>query len=529
MPLIDHSLRLSQIAERLLHLDGKPFSLRNYPMYEAVYDGRFRDTLLMCARQVAKSTSLANFIIAESIAIPFFREYYVSPSREQTLLFSNTRVGKVLAFSPLVRKHFQSPETSDRILHRSYTNGSENAFTYALDDADRARGFSADRVLFDEVQDLLYDKVIPVVLECMANSEYRFAAYAGTPKTMEASIQYLWEQSSQSEWVMKCAGCGKYNYVASEKSIGKTGPICLHCGKNLNPRLGTWVDTKKPEPGIRQVKGFHISRPIMPTDVPIANPPDAESQERALDRWKDILHKLATYPPAMFRNEVLGISDAQGRRLVSLEELQALCTGPTTTRHAPRPGVTLTTAGIDWSGDGVSGVSRTVLWIWGWDPGGGRLRTLFFKIYPGQAMAYLKDIIGHIGRCQCAMIVGDAGEGALPNSILRDTFGHHRCTMVQYGSFAQPTHWNNIDRWLADRTTLIDNYLLLLKRQGVEFPPYEETREPVKDILNVYEEVTTTGKKVWRHSPQLPDDSLHAQIFGWFGWKMVMNDLRFYP
>jgi hypothetical protein len=101
--------------------------------------------------------------------------------------------------------------------------------------------------------------------------------------------------------------------------------------------------------------------------------------------------------------------------------------------------------------------------------------------------------------------------------------------MVQYsGSINAATKWNGIDRFICDRTTLIDNYLMTVKQGRVEFPPYEEMREPIKDILNIFEEVTTSGKKVWRHSPQLPDDSLHAQVFAWFGWKMVMNDLKFY-
>ncbi len=71
--LTERPFRLSHVAKRLLWLDGKPFSLGDYPMFRTVNDGRFRDTLLMCARQVAKSTSLANFIIAESVALPFFR------------------------------------------------------------------------------------------------------------------------------------------------------------------------------------------------------------------------------------------------------------------------------------------------------------------------------------------------------------------------------------------------------------------------------------------------------------------------
>jgi hypothetical protein len=192
--------RLSDIAQRVLYLEGTLFSLSNYPMYKAIYDGRYQSTLLMCGRQVAKSTSLANWIIAESISIPYFKEYYVSPTKEQTITFSNQRVRKTISYSPLVREHFQSPEHADRVLNVSYTNGSENAFTYALDNADRARGFSADRCSYDEVQDMIYDSVIPVINACMLNSKFQYETYAGTPKTMDASIQFLWDRSTICWW-----------------------------------------------------------------------------------------------------------------------------------------------------------------------------------------------------------------------------------------------------------------------------------------------------------------------------------------
>lgn len=529
--------KLSEIAESLLWLDGTPFSFRDYPMHRGIYDGRFKSTLLMCGRQVGKSTSLANFIIAESIAIPFFKSYYLSPSKEQTLIFSNTRLGKTLSYSPLVKKHFQSPEHADRVLHRSYTNGSENGFTYACDDADRARGFSADRTLFDEFQDMLYDSVVPVVNACMKNSKYRFETYVGTPKTMENSIQYVWERSTQSEWCMKCDGCNKWNFVASEKSLGKNGPICLNCGKGLDPRKGVWVDMKKPDVDPRTgrpellTKGFHIPQPIMPANIPLCYPGDHGAQEQAQSRWDDIMKDLNQYSSSKFKNEVLGVSDAQGTRLISLEELKALCMGPALT---PEPGmnmqgVTATMAGVDWSGGGVSGKSRTVLWIWGWMPQQQLLKCLYYKIYPGNnPVDDVKDIAAACNRYQCALVVGDAGEGALANATLREALGMHRVTMVQYGSFNKPTNWNGIDRYHVDRTTLIDNYLMMLKRKGAVYGPYEQMKPSIDDVLNEYEEVTTSGKKVWRHSPNLTDDALHAQLFGWLAWKIIFADLRFY-
>lgn len=192
-------------------------------------------------------------------------------------------------------------------------------------------------------------------------------------------------------------------------------------------------------------------------------------------------------------------------------------------------GVTIACAGIDWSGGGTNGTSRTVLWIWGWVPLEQKLRTLYYKIYPGNnAVADVEDIVQHCSAYNVGMIVGDAGEGALPNSTMKSRFGQHRVSMVQYGANPVPCKWNGLDRYLCDRTTLIDNYLMLLKRKGAQYPPYEQMKEPIKDILNVYEEVTTSGRKVWRHSPSLPDDALHAQIFGWFAFKLMMTDLKFY-
>ena len=532
----DKPIRMSELAQRMLWLDGKPFSLRDYPMHAAIYDGRFRATQFMCGRQVAKSTFLATSMIAESIAIPHFRSLYLSPSKEQTLIFSNSRLGKVLSYSPLVKKHFQSPEHSDRVLHRAYTNGSENYLSYAMDDPDRARGITADRVLYDEFQDMLYEAVVPVVNKSMRSSSYKFETYAGTPKTMESSIQFLWERSTQGEWIMKCTSCNSYNCVMSEKSIGKEGPICLKCGKNLNPRLGFWLDMQKqsPDPKHRLVKGFHIPQPIMPDSIPWLWTPGAPEYEKARDNWNDILFSLENEPPAKFRNEVLGVSDAIGRRLLSLDELKALCTGPSISAKPDNTknmkGVNCVVAGIDWSGGGTSGASRTVVHIWGWDQLNQKLRTLNFRIFPSSnPVADIKEIIAMLQAYNPACIVGDAGEGALPNSMLKDHFGAHRVWQVQYsGTAAKPWSWDGVDKYVVARTCMVDNFLIFLKQGRAVYPPYEEIKEPIKDILNEYEEVTTNGKKVWRHSPSLPDDALHAQLFGWLAWKLHFNQLTFY-
>jgi hypothetical protein len=381
---------------------------------------------------------------------------------------------------------------------------------------------------FDEVQDMLYDPVVLVGNETLSESDYGYQTFAGTPKTMENTIQYLWELSTQSEWVMKCSSCGKYVYIDHEKAVGKTGPICT-CGAYLNPYTGQWIDLY-PE---RTMHGYHISQLIMPRNVPLAMANRTKKEQEQADmRWSRILTKYEESPLPVFRNEVLGVSDEIGTRLLSKEELAALCVGRSFDEYARDRnfrGCTNVIAGVDWSGGGVGGFSRTVLWIWGYRPSDTKLVTLLVKILPGtNPVRSTEEIIQTCKQYGVHFIVGDAGEGALANDLLRKGLGMHIVTQIQYGSQAHALKFNGVDRYLGDRTTLIDNYFMLLKNQRVEFGPLKEMKVAMEDILNEYEEVTHTGKKVWRHSPQKPDDCLHAGLFGWIAWKILNHDLRFW-
>ena len=531
---------LSEVAEAWLRLNGRPFSLKMWPMHKAFYDGRYRKTLFKTSRQVAKSTTLANFAITECALIPHFSIMFVSPTKEQTMRFSNTRVLKVMRYSPIINTKFLNPELSDRVFHKQFTNGSEMLFTYGLDDADRLRGPSSDRNMYDEVQDILFDPVITVGNETLARSRFGFETYAGTPKTMENTIQYLWENSSQSEWVMRCSACNTLQYVDSVKSVGREGIICLKCGEYLNPLTGKWVDMNTFKnsdiPIDMQLKGFHVNQLIMPEANMLAvtslKGHTQDDIEFAKKQWGSVLYKRENLPSSTFNNEVLGVSDAIGTRMISKEELEELCTGRPLAQYPQGntlDGFTHVTGGVDWSGGGTTGVSRTVLWIWGLRKSDLRLATLFYRVYPGANPVNIIDEIALIcASYRCELVVGDAGEGHTANDLLRRKLGMHRVQQVQYGSATKAIAWNEYDRYMADRTTVIDNYVLDLKQKRVEFGPLSEMKEAISDILNVYEDITQMGKKVWRHAPTKPDDCLHAGLFGWLAMKMVRNDMKFY-
>lgn len=526
----------SNIAQSLFYVDGKPFSLENYPMYIAIYDGYYPRLLLKTGRQVAKSTTIASFMVAQSVGKPQFKSYYISPTAEQTRKFSHTRIAKILAYSPDLRRYFVGPESIDSVLLRMLKNGSEMAFTYALDDPDRARGYTANLCAFDEAQDMLFEAVVPVIEECMSNQDEAYSVYCGTPKTMENTIEVLWDRSTQTEWCIPCSSCGKSTFIESTKSIGPAGPECLACRKLLNPRLGRWIDMN-PNAGI---KGFHISQPMMPANVPAAwNSSDAY-YATAVIRWQRILYKMENWGDVKFLNECIGVSTSTGARLLTKDILEALCDPYLEMTRLPltdsKAGIRRTIAGVDWSGGGgeIKGMegllkSRTVLHIWG-DTGDGRLKTLYYKIFPnGHPTGWIDEIVDLCKNWGVEMICGDAGEGAMANAMLRDRLGAHRIVQIRYLNASKPVEWNpHTLAYHCDRTTLIDNYALFLTHHLAVFPKLSQAKPAIDDILNVYEETTLAGKKVWRHSVTQPDDCLHAQIFGWLAWRVLTQDLRFY-
>lgn len=502
-------------------LDGEKFRLADYPFYYQIYDGDYPMLLMKCGRQVAKSTTGSNLIITDSIGMDFFKTLYVAPTMNQAFEFSNQRLQKMISYSSFVTNSYTDPSTSKSVRRKEFNNGSVANIAYAQDDPDRIRGISSDRNVFDEIQDIVFDAVVPVVNECMGNSDYQWVFYAGTPKSMENNIEVLWQRSSMSEWCIPCDGCNKWNYVDTHHSIGKKGIICVSCGKYLNTRhpKAQWVDMN---PG-SDVQGFHISQLILPRNNEIEQ------------RWKRILYKYETYPDSRFKNEVLGVSDAMGTRLVSREELFALCRNYRFQRD-PDPEifkhVKFCVAGVDWSGGGSAKyTSRTVVHIWGVLPDG-RLKTMYYEIFnSGNAEMDAVAVVDIIRKYDCQMVVGDAGVGAVQNSMMINRLGRHRVVQAQYGSISKMIKWNKKDRYMVDRTSAIDTIMMHYKNGKFVFADPRQMEPAIDDILAEYEEVTKQGdgKKIWSHSPLVPDDCLHAQLFGWLAAEIALNKVEFYP
>lgn len=522
----------SEYARRLLYLKGEALNMEDYPMFEAIYDGDYYDMILKCARQVGKSVTLAAFGIIESICRPHFQTLFVTPSAEQTRRFSTLKVAKILQYSPFVRDHFMGDREANRVLLRMFRNGSELQFSYAEDDADRVRGLTSDRVCLDECQDMLLEAVEPVIVSCMDASKFKYLMRCGTPKTMENPIETAWQGSTMSEWIIPCKKCNKWNAIRSEEYFGPAGPICIKCKNLINPRDGRWLDFK---PG-RKRKGFHISRACMPETVPICWREGTPQHAAAVKGWGAVWEKLGgenPWPISKFRNEVIGVSDSVGRRIITLEQLRSMKTGPkiepVLNPQGNCKGIGRLAAGIDWSGGGSENVSRTVLAIVGMTAER-KLRLVYYKIFPGvnpvdevnEIAATLNQFSSHLSMVGC-----DAGEGNMPTDMIRKKFNPSKVVKFRYCSSDYYIRWKQEGNYFStNRTRAIDSLMMSLNRGEWEFPAEDKNIEVIfEDILNEFEEVTTQGNKVWRHATTRPDDGLHALNFARLAMQLAVGEL----
>lgn len=194
---------LKPILPLLLQLKGKPYFLKDHFPFEPFFRTRMaKQTLLKTGRQVSKSTSLASQGVLFSNCIPYFSTLYVTPLFEMIRRFSQNYVRPFIETSP-VMKLFSGSKTINSVLQRSFKNRSQMIFSFAFLDAERTRGISADKNVIDEVQDMDIS-FLPIIHETMSGSQdWGLIQYAGTPKTLDNTIEKLWTDSSMAEWMIK--------------------------------------------------------------------------------------------------------------------------------------------------------------------------------------------------------------------------------------------------------------------------------------------------------------------------------------
>lgn len=516
----------------MLRLRGKPYSLKDHFPFEPLFRKNLtKRTLYKCGRQVAKSTSIAASGVLRCAGQSWLSMLYVTPLSTQIRRLSSLYV------KPFINHSLLKPVLVDNgcvqtVYLREFSNASLMHFSFAYLDVERVRGIMCDWINFDEVQDMDWE-YIPIILESKSASSLGLSCYTGTPKSLDNTIEALWRDSSQAEWVTKCEACG-YHSVAGVnydllKMLGKTTVVCARCSKPIQPRNGFWRHFREPsrEDTSGMMFGYHVPQAIMPMHY------------EDVDKWKELLAKSEGrmgYGKSKFFNEVLGESCDLGLTLVTETDIIAASKLGNTKNEFVEACRQLSKSklrimGVDWGGGGAEGTSFTVVVLLGLNPAkNGRIDCYYAERFPLSLSrdAEIATILDYFRRSGCHFIAHDyGGAGDVREAILVQA-GMPLERIVNVAYTVAPKR--NIFYWEAPVHGEVRGYFGLDKPRSlvlqaycikgglITLPEYESSKDVTSDLLNLIEERKEVPRAsdlvLIRRRPKFPDDFSHALNYG---------------
>lgn len=389
----------------LFKVRGEPCDLNNHFIFTpAYYTEQPKRSTWKIARQMGKTTNAISLpYLLRSILVSNWTSLVVAPRFEQSKRISTDFTDKFINSSDF-KDVIKDSDSRQSVLSKTFPTGSIQYYSYAYLDCERIRGIpGVDSWAIDEVQDMNID-FIPIIRETATASPYGFETFCGTPLTMDSSLEKLWVEGTQSEYIIKCEHCNKYNIPSAEfdllNMIGKHTVICCGCGKNLNVRNGQWV-ARFPER-----MGDMVSRHL----PQIINPIHCENESK----WAELLYKVNNYTKGKLYNEVFGESWDTADKLYSETDIKRACRGiDISLKTAKKRASQLKNVcmGVDWTGGGIGSDSYTSIVVGGLVPGTNDIEIVYSEKLakvsnPQQECKY---VIGLMNRFNCQYIAHDYG------------------------------------------------------------------------------------------------------------------------
>jgi len=485
----------SEFAQTQIKIHGQLFSFgspfnefRGYLKQIYDYPGG-RNIVLVGGRQIEKSTTIASKLLINFELIPNFAQLYIAPRAVQSSVFSKSR------FDVLRKSLYNGgiPLEIDQMAFKRSSIGSEIYFRSAYLNADSVRGISADAINVDEIQDILTDN-LPVIEECCFHSDYKIKFYSGTQKTPECALNYYWELSTKNEWIIKCNACSKDN-ILNEKNISPTSLICSFCGKPIYMHDGQWIATGDPD---AEFQGYRINQLMVPSvDL------------------KEILNKMKRYSDAQILNEIFSLTAIAGLKPITPDQLYACCSPVMINGvkvSADRVALSIV-AGVDWG----EGDSKTVLTIGSMV--GDKFYVYFYRKFDDRdtkrdPLKQVEEIAYWCNQYNVKLVLCDLGGGFAQTKLLSEKLPRKVLGVRYPGSITGILRWDKeTNSYIANRERTLDILFLRIRKTGFVFPKLEDFRPYARDILNVYIEHSSDGRRTYYDHPPGPgneDDALHS-------------------
>lgn len=516
--------RPSLFAESVYLLNGKKFRLTNRHYLKPIYDAHIEEGLLMCGRQVEKSTTFSTHIANHTLLIPYFQALYFAPLTDQVSVFSKSRLGRLYEYSQkdFVKKHFMGPGYANNVFEKQFKNGSINYMKHCYEYGDNIRGISVNGIWGDEIQDIHID-AIPVIKEAQSHAlesgaGMKMTWYSGTPKTFSNTIQQYWDRSTQNEWVVRCPHCGKHQ-ILGLKNMTPVKYECIACKQEIptESRInGQWIPM---QPG-KRLQGFRISQLMVPWITPA-----------------EIWAKQEDYSAEKFHNEVLGRSYENADKPFTMLLLNQISSNNDSLLIRPT-GVytnTLNVMGVDW---GKGEKAFTVVTIYGFNPVDERLHILYTKKFSrGEEIDPNKQvdmISGLMNIFNIRLCIADWGFGHVQCNTLTQRFGARFASCYYSFNLKAKHKYDAADnKWVVNRTALIEDYARKMKEMFFSWPG--KSKEQMMFLFDHHLAENAEYRKnrngrseelMYTHSEGDPDDGLHSCVYAYLAFLLAKPQMN---
>lgn len=405
-------------------IDGKPFRLEGRDYLTEIYrhfgalekSETTKMVVLKCSRKVEKTETICNLLLYGLMNIPYFNAVYTAPRQPQVTRFVEERLNGAMMGS-INNGTLMKARLKSSVSHQTFDVGAKtlnHLYAYSnWGDAHALLGIEADLCCIDEYQDSDGD-VLPMLIEMLAQSDYKWVVISGTAREQGSEFWKLWEKSTKGEW-------------DSESEQWVHGP-----GSKAN------------------IIGYHISQEMHP-DITA----------------KDIAQKKETYAPRRFANEVLGEFFAGSTKPLTFDEvLPTFDREREVVRGVAPPNETF--MGIDW------GRETTVVIT---DSESNILQAVKLNSREsgeGDEVEILKQMISDYN---CVQVVADIGYGARQVKELQEEFGdrvrscyYSSRPMRPYEYKKRDNNRNLIFMCVVDRTTYVEQTVEAIKNKQVSLP-----------------------------------------------------------
>jgi hypothetical protein len=516
----DGVLDFDDLLPMSFKLDGKPMDVKNRrPMFRPLFTKKrkARRTIFLCGRQIGKTASEAGSMMMDLNLRKNFRIMYATPMSIFTNRMHHVYMNPMQSSTSLPWK-IQNSSCVNNVNEKTFTSGGHYYGISMFSNPKQAIGLAIDSILFDEVQDMVYD-LIPYARETLGTSNYRWESYLGTARSVDNTIQTLFDQSSQNEWHMRCTYCGHINIPVGDdglKMIQPAGIGCANCSTEARPKLLDVVNTGWWQPTFPdredKFRGFHVPQIIVKDRI--------TPHDRYLDTIYDKLHGVSKYSLARFQQEIMGISSEQGGRPITLQQIRDSCT---LNKNAIRlEEYTCIAGGADWGGSEITSFTVGVIV--------GLHYTGKFHVIDAIRPTGIQDNFRHLPLAaffrekagQFMRVIGaDAGfVGSVQNPNLGAATGVP-CASISYGSLRTfyKASGGKYNLFSLDRSTIIYAIFSSLIEGHMIMPSDPAFETYWTDLLAVTaEDMDTPTGTVRRYArvPSKADDFVHALGYALF-------------